>query len=117
MKVETRKYIEKECKELLKVSFACNEAKDVCKRWLIHEGSKEEDEIAKELIKELKEDVEPIEDLLKFANSKECLTMFGEEEANKFKKHANELLAKGNKYCDCPACTAALNIIKIEKDI
>src|SRR5574344_1205159 len=103
MTKETRSYIEKECKELLKIDYACEEAKEV--------------EVAHELIKELKEDVESIEDLNHFAESKKCEEVFGLEQANKFRKHAHDLKKSGAKYCDCEACSAALNIINKEKDL
>jgi predicted peroxiredoxin len=117
MTKETRSYIEKECKELLKIDYACEEAKEVATKWLKVMGTPKEDEVAHELIKELKEDVESIEDLNHFAESKKCEEVFGLEQANKFRKHAHDLKKSGAKYCDCEACSAALNIINKEKDL
>jgi ornithine carbamoyltransferase len=117
MKRETREYLIKESKALLDVSFACPEAKAVCKDFLAKAGTNEEDEAALSMIDELKEDVEKIDDLLAFASSSHCEKAFGEEEAKNFLKRAEELKKSGAKYCDCPACTAALEIISKEKEI
>ena len=117
MTKETREYVEKQAKALLEVPFACKEAKDVCQKWLKAEGSKDEKKASIALIKELKEDVESIDDLLGFAHSPDCVRAFGEKQAKGFLAHAEELKAKGAKYCDCPACSAAVNIINKEKEI
>ena len=114
---ETRMYIEKECRELLKIDYACKEAKEAATKWLNVMGTPKEDEVAHELIKELKEDVESIEDLNHFADSEKCEEVFGVEQAKKFKKHAHDLKESGAKYCDCEACSAALKIINKEKDL
>ena len=38
---------------------------------------------------------------------------FGEETAKEFLAHAKELKAKGEKFCDCPACSAAQEVLKL----
>lgn len=117
MKKEEREFIKEELNKLLKVDFACKEAKEAANKWLMVAGSDQEDEETLELVKELKEDVETIGDIVKFASSKYCEEAFGVEGAKKFKKHANDLLNSGAKYCDCAACTAALNVIhKFDKE-
>lgn len=117
MAKHTRDYVEKEAKTLLNVSYACPEAKEICRKWLKEEGGKNEKEASIALIKELKEDIEPIDDLLAFAHSDNCVKSLGEKEAKEILAHTEELKAKGANYCDCPACTAAKNIIEKEKDI
>ena len=65
-----------------------------------------------ELLKELEEDIEPIDDLVAFTESDTAVRLFGEERAKQFAVHARELKASGAKYCDCPACAACAAILE-----
>lgn len=117
MDKETRAYVEKEARALLKVPFACSGAKLACRSWLEVEGSKKEKEALVALIKELKEDIVPIDGLLAFANSSTARKEFGEEGSRKFLAHAEKLKAEGATHCDCQACEAAASIVAKEKEI
>ena len=61
----------------------------------------------------LKNGVSTIDELLGFAGSDLAKKILGEEGAKGLLAHAKDIQAKGAKYCDCPACTAALAILDI----
>ena len=67
-------------------------------------------------LKELEEDIMPIDDLIGFAMSDAGKACFGEKMAQDISTHAQEIKAKGALYCDCPACQAAEAILK-KKDL
>lgn len=46
----------------------------------------------------------PIDQLIAFANSDTGKDHFGKELAGNIVTHSTEMKAKGDKYCDCPAC-------------
>lgn len=102
---------------LLKVPFACLEAKEAAQKWLKEKGGKDELKAAKALIQEMKEDIMPIDGLIAFASSKDAKEHLGEKEANAMLAEAKETKKKGGKYCTCDACKAAANIIALEKDV
>lgn len=103
-----------EIKALIAAPTCCPEAKAVAENYLAVVGTDKESDEAKNLLKELEEDIESIDDLLAFVNSPKCVELFGDK-AKFFIAHANELKASGAKYCDCPACSACEKIIEILK--
>ena len=66
----------------------------------------------KELIKQLKDGICSVGDLLDTFGSKEAKEKFDEEFVEKMKKHAEELKAKGEEFCDCDACRKARSILR-----
>lgn len=71
-----------------------------------------------ELIKQLKEGICSVGDLLDTFGSKEATEKFGEDFAARMKEHAEELKKKGEEFCDCDACKKARSILKdLEADI
>ena len=71
-----------------------------------------------ELIRQLKEGICSVGDLLDTFGSKEATEKFGEDFAAKMKEHAEELKKKGEEFCDCDACKKARSILKdLEADI
>ena len=67
-------------------------------------------------LKELEEDIMPIENLISFAESKEGAAYFGGDAAN-IAAHAKEIKNNGGIYCDCPACAAAAEILKHKEEL
>lgn len=67
---------------------------------------------ATELIKQLKEGVCSVDDLLDTFGDEGAAEKFGEEFAAQMKAHAEELKAQGKKFCDCDACKKARSILK-----
>ena len=68
---------------------------------------------AKNLIAELEEDIVDIDTLLKTSkNTEHTIKYFGVEGAKLFAANAEALKASGAKYCNCFACTTALEILE-----
>ena len=65
-----------------------------------------------ELIKQLKEGINSVGDLLDTFGADDAKDKFGAEFAEKVKSHAEELKAKGEEFCDCDACRKARSILK-----
>ena len=65
-----------------------------------------------ELVKQLKEGVSSVGDLLDTFGSKDAAEKFGDEFAGKMKSHAEALKEKGEAFCDCDACRKARSILK-----
>ncbi|MBR1647862.1 MAG: hypothetical protein IJ685_13970 [Selenomonadaceae bacterium] len=66
---------------------------------------------AKNLVAELNEDIVTIDELVEISHSKETGEKFGAEAAKKFAANADALKVAGAKYCNCLACTLALEIL------
>ena len=104
-------YVIEKVKELIAAPSCCAEAKAAAQSWLDALGTEHEAEESAKLIKELEEDIEPIDALVSFAESDVAEKVFGDGVAA-FRAHANELKASGAKYCDCPACAACAAILE-----
>lgn len=65
-----------------------------------------------ELIAKLKEGIATVNENIEHFSDPEVREQFGEEAAEQIKKHAEALKAEGKKFCDCPACTKAREILK-----
>ncbi len=65
-----------------------------------------------ELVKQLKEGINSVGDLLDTFGSKDAKEKFGDDFAEKMKAHAEALKEKGEQFCDCEACTKAREILK-----
>jgi hypothetical protein len=101
-------------KQLVRAESVCPEAKAAGKKALKAAGTPAEPAALKALKKECQEDITSIDDLLAFAHSDYAKKEFGAG-YEAFKKHCEDLQASGAKYCDCPACSAALKIIALIK--
>lgn len=66
----------------------------------------------KELIKQLKEGINTVGDLIETFGAKDAADKFGSEMAERVKTHAEELKEKGEQFCDCEACRKARSILK-----
>ncbi len=111
MQKETRKYVIEKTNDLLKAPSACPEVKAAANAWLKAQGTPEEAMETKKYIKELEEDIMPIDGLIGFAGSEVGAKLFGADVAKKVLAHAQEIKKAGAKYCDCPACTACAAIL------
>lgn len=101
--------VEVKLKELL--SGHCWEPlKEAAEEWL-DAAEDEAEAIAKDkLIPMLKGGVATVDEMLETFQKAEVKEKFGEM-ADQILEHAKELKAKGEKYCDCPACTKAKEIL------
>ena len=68
-------------------------------------------------IEALKQGISTIDELLAFAGSKHAVQIMGADGAKQLLAHAKDIQAKGAKFCDCPACTADLAILRELKAI
>lgn len=112
MKKEVLDYVIAKTKDVLAAPMSCQELKDQAQAWLDAVGTDREAEETKKYIAELEVDIMPLDNLIGFASSDEGKKYFGEETANEIVIHAQELKAAGEKYCDCPACSAVAAILE-----
>lgn len=112
--MDKRTLIEK-VKAMAASRTCCPELKRAVHSYLIALGKPSEKIAAKNLIAEIEEDLVPIDELLTFARSAHAIQILGKEGTRKLLVHANELKASGAKYCDCPACTPAAEILQYKE--
>lgn len=98
-------------KEMAAAYSCCPELKAAVAAYVAAVGTADEKVAAQNLIAEIEEDITPIDALVAFAHSNIAVEKFGAEGAKNFAAHADALKASGAKYCDCPACTHALEIL------
>ena len=84
----------------------CPELKNVATDWMNGNASDEE------LMKEIKEDVTTIDELIGLTESEMGKTIFGEDGANKMNEQAKEAKANGETYCICNACQGCKRILE-----
>ena len=94
----------------------CPELKEATAAWIDSIGTAEEKKSAKNFIEEVKADITNIDNLVAFAHSDHAKEIFGDKAAA-FAAHADELKNSDAKYCDCPACTASLELLEHEEKI
>lgn len=75
-------------------------------------GDATEKMLKSELVKQLKEGINSVGDLIETFGAKDAKDKFGDEFTEKMKAHAEALKEKGEKFCDCEACTKAREILK-----
>ena len=97
---------------LIDAPTCSSETKAAAKAWLDAVGTDREAEETQAYIKELEEDIMPVDQLIAFAGSKQCSQYFGEEKAARIAAHGKEIQAAGRKYCDCPACAIVEEILE-----
>lgn len=111
MKQELLKEITEKTQRLIEAPTCSRETKEAACRWLEAAGTDREQEETKAYIEELEEDIMPIEKLIAFAGSDAGIEYFGKIKASEIAAHAKEIKAAGSKYCDCPACSIAEEIL------
>lgn len=104
-------YVTEKTQNMMAAPSCCAEAKAAAQAWLDAVGTEKEQEITRAYVAELEADITPIDGLIAFASSEEGITYFGGEMAKGLLAHAQQIKATGAKFCDCPACTAALAIL------
>ena len=114
MSKETLEFIQEKAKELIAAPSCSAEAKEAAQAWLAAVGTDKQAEETKKFIAEMEEDIIPIDGLIAFAESDAGAKVFGDK-AKVIAEHAQDIKAKGAKYCDCPAC-AAVEAILSKKD-
>lgn len=104
-------YVVEKTHELMNAPSCSKEAKQAAQNWLDAIGTDNQLAETKKYIAELEADIMPIDGLIAFASSEMGVKVFGEEMAKNVLAHAQDIKAKGTKYCDCPACKAVADIL------
>ena len=65
-----------------------------------------------EFIKQLKAGISSLDEVIDTFSKPEMKEAMGEEAAAQIKAHAEAMKAEGKKFCDCPACTKAREILR-----
>lgn len=117
MEKNLQEFVAEEVKKLIAAPSCCAEAVEMGNKWLEAVGTDKEHEMNKKLVKELEEDIMPIDGLIAFATSELGAQIFGPERAEEVAKHGEEIKAHGAKYCDCPACQAAEAILSKKDEL
>ena len=107
--------IAEKTRRLMEAPTCAGELKEAAQRWLDSVGTETEAEETKAYLKELKEDIMPIEQLIGFAESEGGKAYFGADTAAGLAAHASEIQAAGARYCDCPACALVEEILAEEE--
>lgn len=102
---------------MIKEESCCKELKAAGQEWLDSLGTDREKETGKKLVAELEADLMPVDRFIGFLSTGAGVKMFGREPAEAYLAHAKEIKAKGEKWCDCPACTAAKWILEHKESI
>ena len=94
------------------------ELAEAAKAWLAAVGTDAEEEASQNYLTEIKDCVMPVDALIDFMGSDMAAEKFGPEMAGNILAHGKELKAQGAKYCDCPACSLAVEIWDLlEEDV
>lgn len=86
--------------------------KEAAEAWLKEVGQAGEQAATEKMIPLLKDGIATVDEMLALFGSEEGKSKFGPELAGQIYAHAEELQAKGEKYCDCDACKTALSILE-----
>ena len=108
----TKEQLLEKLKAMMAAPSCCAKLKAATQTYLDAVGTANEQTAAKNLLAEIEEDITPIDGLVAFAHSAHAVEIFGADGAKKFAAHADELKASGAKYCDCAACSPAVEILE-----
>lgn len=103
MDKEVLNYVVEKTHELMEAPTCSSETKTAAQKWLDAIGTEKETQETQSYIQELEEDIMPIDNLIRFAESEGGTKVFGDAAPN-VAAHAKDIKAAGSKYCDCPAC-------------
>ena len=101
-------------KTLIAAPSCCQPLKAAAQAWLDAAGTAGEKAAAEAFLKELKEDVCTIDDVIPFFESPRAVEYFGEEKAKELAAFARKTKAEGGKWCICAACAAGAKLIEDE---
>lgn len=110
--MEKELYLIQKTLEMTQDQTCCDELKAAAQKWLAARGTDGETAAWEGYLAELRADVMPLSDVLAFSGSPEAEKLFGADFARGLHAHYLEVEAGGGKYCDCPACSAAMKILE-----
>ena len=90
----------------------CAELQEAGKNYLAAVGTPQEAAALAALAAEIREDVCTLDHTIPFFESELGTRIFGAEKARELAAHARERKAQGEKWCDCPACSAGVKILE-----
>ena len=91
--------------------------KEFAQSWINAEGTPKQKELTKQLVSVAEQNIALIDETIGFAGSEVATQNLGAEGAANLLQHAKEIKAQGAKFCDCPGCVAAKNIIDLKEEI
>lgn len=91
--------------------------KNAAQEWLASIGTEEEKKASEKYVAVLEDSVVGIDTVINLFSSDMGIEKFGAEMASQIASHAKEIKANGSEWCDCPACTAAFEVLKFKKDL
>ena len=110
-------FVMEKTRELMNAPSCSREAREAAQNWLDVVGTPALKAQTQKYLAELETDIVPIDQLIHFAESLEGKEYFGEDTAARIESHAREIKAAGAKYCDCPACQAAVAILEKRQEL
>ena len=117
MEQQVLAFVTEKTRELISAPSCSREAKEAAQNWLDAVGTPAQKTQTQKYLAELEADVVPIDQLIQFAGSVEGREYFGADTAARIESHAREIKAAGAKYCDCPACQAAVAILEKRQEL
>jgi hypothetical protein len=104
----TKKLLNTHCYEGLEA--AANE-------WLEAIGTEGERKASEKYVSLLEESVVDVDTVIHLFTSDKWIEKIGSEQAAEIANHAKEIKANGATWCDCPACTVAMEVLKYKEDL
>lgn len=117
MNKELLSFVTEKTQELINAATCSRETRAAAQAWLDSVGTETEASETRKYIDELEADIMPINNLIGFAESDAGAEVFGPDNAKNIAAHAKEIKSAGAKYCDCPACNLAAEILEKREDI
>ena len=91
---------------MIAAASCCDELKAAGRKWLDSVGTAEENAAWTALLAEIREDICTLDHTIPFGTK-----IFGAAKARELAAHARERKARGETWCDCPACAAGVRIL------
>ena len=98
--------------QLISLPGCCAELRDAARNWLDTYGSTDANQAAaKAFIRELEEDILPVDDCISFFRTDKAKELFGDKTWQML-THMEQIKSEGAVHCDCPACSLAAEILE-----
>ena len=98
--------------QLISLPGCCAELKDAARNWLdTYDSTDANQAAAKAFIKELEEDILPVDDCISFFRTDKAKELFGDKTGDML-AHMEQIKSEGAVHCDCPACSLAAEILE-----
>ena len=98
--------------QLVTLPGCCVELKQAARNWLeTYNDTDANQAAAKAFIKELEEDILPVDDCISFFRTDMAKELFGGK-TEEILAHMEQIKSEGAAHCDCPACSLAAEILE-----